>query len=196
MLDVLRPHFCGDLFVGHMPREAIRAQQEPIPRHERLHEYVGLHAVRIADEAGDRAREHPGVIGGDPLDRAITHEVGAAIAEVSDDRVVPAHRRGDERRRGALLSALAGGAEHRVVGVAHRGGERVGARNLGARAEETCRERFDGGAARQLAAGLTPDAVRDGEQRPARLDAHQIAVLVHLPHATDVRPCGGPLPQS
>ena len=135
------------------------------------------------------------MVGGDSLDRAVTHEVGAAIAEVSDDRVVAAHRGCDERRRGALLSALSGGAEHRVVGVAHRGGERVGARELGARVEEASRERLDGSATRHLAAGLAADAVRDGEQRPARLYAYQIAVLVQLPHATDVRPCGGPLPQ-
>src|SRR5437763_13084697 len=120
------------------------------------------------------------MIRGHPTKLSISEEVRAAVAEVPDHRVAPGDRRGDERRSGARLSALSGTREDGVVGFAHRGRERVGWRGAVRRGEESPDERVDGRGARGPDAGLSPDAVRDREQRRAALFAHDKTVLALL----------------
>jgi len=189
-VEIRAPHRRSDLAVRNVTGQTVGAEQEPVARAERFEEHVGLNPARIADESRDRALVLAGVIGRDEADVAVAKKIGAAVTEVSDHRRAAFDGRRHERRRRSGLSALAGGAEHRVVRAADRGRQGLGrGQRPCRRAEEALRERVDGGGARELAARLSADAVGYREERRLASLADEVAVFVVLPNAPDVGAC-------
>ena len=131
------------------------------------------------------------MIGRETADRALVHEIRAAVAEVGHDGLALGDRGRDQRRGRSLLTARARSGQHRVVRFAHRRGQRIRARELRGCCEEPRGERLDRGRTRGLAAGLAADAVRDGEQRRAAVLANDVAILVLVPRAANVAARGG-----
>ena len=130
------------------------------------------------------------MIGRDEADVSVSQQIGAAIAEVSDHRRAARDRGRDQGRGRSLLTALAGGAEHRVVRAPDRGREglRRGHRAR-PRAEKAVRERVDRGGARELTSGLAADAVGHREKRRITPFAHEVAVFVVLANTSGVGAC-------
>jgi hypothetical protein len=179
-----------DLAIGNVTRQPVGAEQEPVAWPQRLEEHVGLHAARIADESRDRALVFAGVVGRDETDVAVAQQIRAAVAEVSDHGRSVGDRGCDERRCGPLVSALAGGAQHRIVRAADRRSQRLrGAHRARAGAEETLRERVDRRGARELASGLAADAVGHREEGRLASLADEVAIFVVLANTTGVGAC-------
>src|SRR5439155_27151937 len=126
----------------------------------------------------------------DEANVSVPQKIVPAIPEVSDHRRAARDRRRDQRRGRSLLSALAGGAEHRVVRAPDRGREGLrGGHRASSRAEKALRERVDRGGARELASGLAADAVGHREKRRITSFAHEVAVFVVLANTSSVGAC-------
>ena len=132
------------------------------------------------------------MVGGESSHRAVADQVRAAVAQVADRGVVRADRGGDERGCRPVPVRGPRRREDGVVRLAHRGRERLGATAPRDRGEEPGRKRVDGDGARDLATGDPADAVRDREERRARVLTDDVAILVDLANATGVAAARGP----